>query len=178
MQIQATQFEGVYLIQCFRAKDERGAFTKIFNEDDYVNEKIPTKLKETYYSISKKDVIRGMHFQMPPHEHEKIVHVIKGSVVDVILDLRKESKTYRQWMELILREEDATALYIPKGFAHGFKSLKDDTVMLYQVSSGYNKECDTGVAYDSIGYDWGIEKPIISARDREFVPLSDFSSPF
>ena len=119
-----------------------------------------------------------MHFQTPPYNHAKIVHVIKGSVTDVVLDLRKSSITYGQFIEYNLDYKNNEAIYIPSGCAHGFKTLEDDTTMIYLVTSEYNKEHDSGVKWNSIGYDWNIENPIISERDNNFVELKDFVSPF
>lgn len=178
MKIDDTECRGVKRIDCFSSFDPRGGFTKIFNDADYKAAGICTEIKETYYSISNKNVIRGLHFQLPPYEHAKIVHVIKGSVVDVLLDLRKSSDTYGKAFQFTLSGKDSIALYIPVGFAHGFKALEDNTLMLYQVTSIYEKKSDTGILFSSIDYDWGIGDPIVSERDRSFVKFADFDSPF
>lgn len=178
MEIKEMPLKGAFLLKCFRADDERGSFIKLFNKDEYTRLGIGTVLEEVYYSISQKNVIRGMHFQMPPYDHEKIVHVISGSVIDVIVDLRKESGTYGQYAAVELSENNNLAVFIPRGFAHGFKSTRDNTIMLYQVSSGYNRDCDMGIAYNSFDYDWKVDEPIISQRDKQFIDLSSFSSPF
>src|SRR5690606_31062155 len=129
-------------------------------------------------SISKKNVIRGMHFQTPPHEHSKIVFCPKGAIIDVIIDLRKNAATYGQFAVQELSETNHKAYYIPVGFAHGFKALTDDAITYYLVSSEYSKAHDTGIRYDSFGFDWEITNPIIAERDLSFVGLSDFESPF
>lgn len=178
MRIEDTKCEGVKLIHCFSSSDQRGGFAKIFNDADYKAAGLSVDIKETYYSISNNNVIRGLHFQLPPYEHAKIVHVIRGSVIDVLLDLRKSSSTYGKVFQFTLSGKTPSALYIPVGLAHGFKTLEDNTMMLYQVTSVYEKESDTGVLFDSIDYDWGIEDPIISKRDRTFVKFKDFDSPF
>jgi dTDP-4-dehydrorhamnose 3,5-epimerase len=168
----------IKLINCFSSKDARGEFTKIFNYEDYKKNNMNIFVKETYYSRSMKDVIRGMHFQLPPYDHEKLVHVVNGSIEDVLLDLRKDSPTYGNIFTYILKDVDNAALYVPKGFAHGFKCLEDNTLMLYQVTSIYDKKHDAGIAYDSIGYDWKIDKPIVSNRDLGFIKFNEFESPF
>lgn len=178
MRINDTVCKGVKRIYCFSSSDARGGFTKIFNDADYKAAGINTEIKETYYSVSHKNVIRGLHFQLPPYEHAKIVHVMKGRVTDVLLDLRKSSDTYGKVFHFTLSEEDPNALYIPVGFAHGFKTLEDNTLMLYHVTSVYEKKGDTGILFSSIDYDWGIEDPIVSERDMSFERLEDFDSPF
>lgn len=178
MTVIETEIKGLKIIKNFYASDERGSFTKLYNNDMFDKLGLEFECKEQYYSVSGKDVIRGMHFQTPPHDHHKIVHVIKGSVIDVVLDLRKASETYGMARSFLLDEKDPCSLYIPKGFAHGFRSLEDGTVMLYNVSTGYAKESDQGIKWDTIGFDWGIADPIISARDGSFISLSEFVSPF
>ncbi len=173
-----TCIEDTYMIQETRREDDRGSFNKIFNAEFFQNNKFDIKIKETYYTVSKKNVIRGMHFQIPPYEHEKIVTVIKGSITDIIFDLRKSSKTYGKFLEYNLNDKTNEAIYIPKGCAHGFKSLEDGTTMLYLTTSEYNSKCDSGIRWDSIGYDWNLKDAIISDRDSKFIEFKDFISPF
>ena len=178
MQINKTDFEGLYVIDKFVSRDDRGNFIKMFNYDEFINNGIDVEFKESYYSTSKKNVIRGMHFQLPPDQHAKLVTVIKGSVTDVVVDLRKESPTYKKVFSIELSDRNNKALFIPVGMAHGFVSNEDDTVMLYQVSTGYHKESDCGIRYDSIDYQWNVTNPIVSDRDRSFESINDFRSPF
>lgn len=119
-----------------------------------------------------------MHFQMPPHQHAKIVFCPQGAILDVIIDLRKESATYGQYVATELSADNHKAYYIPEGFAHGFKSLTDDAITYYLVSSEYSKDHDTGIIYNSFGFDWETEQPIISERDLSFPRLEEFESPF
>ena len=170
--------EGAYLITLPISHDARGTFVKTFHETNMAKQGIHFTLRESYYSFSKKDVIRGMHFQLPPHDHSKFVFCPTGAIMDVIVDLRKDSPTYRRYCTNILSAENHKALFIPEGFAHGFKSLADDSMTYYLLSPEYNKEHDTGVRYDSIGLDWGVSEPIISDRDKSFVGLREFESPF
>lgn len=178
MRVKDVGISDIKLLECFNSVDERGSFIKLFNLSEFTAHDMSVDLKEIYYSVSQKNVIRGMHFQLPPYDHVKIVHVVKGCITDVLVDLRKNSKTYKQTFEFILSEEKAEALFIPRGFAHGFRSMKDNTTMIYLVSSEYNRESDSGIAFDSIGYDWQLSDPIISDRDRGFKNLSEFESPF
>lgn len=168
----------IKIIENFYAADERGSFTKIFNSELYESFHINTEIREEFYSISAKNAIRGIHFQTPPNGHDKLVHVIKGSVLDVAVDLRKSSKYYKKYVMLFLKGEKPQTVYIPQGFAHGFKSLEEGTIMLYNVSAGYVKEADAGIRWDSIGLDWGVEAPVVSERDKSFPTLEEFESPF
>lgn len=173
-----TSIKGLLLIKNKLFSDNRGGFLKIFNEDFYKDNLLCTNLKECYFSISHKNVIRGMHFQIPPAEHEKIVYVSNGSIIDVVVDIRANSGTYGQYCSFNLSDTSGEFLYIPKGCAHGFLSLNDNTVVNYIQTSVYNSACDCGIRYDSFGFDWGVEKPIISDRDLSFPSLSNFKSPF
>jgi dTDP-4-dehydrorhamnose 3,5-epimerase len=166
------------LIELPAFSDDRGIFIKTFHDSTLLDVGIQFSLKESYFSLSHKDVIRGMHFQLPPHQHAKVVFCPKGAILDVIVDLRKDSATYGQYHAEELSEANHRAYYIPEGFAHGFKALTDDAMTYYLVSSEYNKETDTGIRWDSIGFDWGTSSPIISERDKSFITLGDFNSPF
>ena len=178
MKITATEFDQVYIIDNFCHFDIRGNFVKLYNHEAFREMGMDVELREVYYSTSQKDVIRGMHFQIPPCECDKVVHVIKGSVTDVLVDLRKKSPNYKKILEIQMNGNKPRSIFIPKGIAHGFKCLENNTVMLYQVTSGYSPEQDRGIAYDSIGYDWNISEPIISERDAGFISLEEFESPF
>ena len=119
-----------------------------------------------------------MHFQAPPHDHSKLIYVISGKTLDVVLDIRKQSPTYGKCFEMILDGQDNVSLFIPTGFAHGFLALEDNTVMLYNVSSVYNKENDLRIKWDTIGFDWKIIDPVITERDCAFSSFEDFITPF
>ena len=167
-----------YVIDLPAFYDDRGSFVKTFHETTLAEHGIQFQLKESYFSLSKKDVIRGMHFQTPPHHHAKIVFCPQGAILDVIVDLRKQSPTYGQYFAQELSAENHKAYYIPEGFAHGFKSLTDNAITYYLVSSEYSQEHDTGILYNSFGFNWGVENPVISVRDLSFIALADFDSPF
>lgn len=173
-----TEFEGLKIIETNNFQDERGLFHKYFSKDDFSSLGLDTDFKESYYSINKKNVIRGMHFQIPPADHTKLVYVISGKIIDVCLDIRKNSKTYGKCFSVELSGAVAKCIYIPKGFAHGFVSLEDNTCVHYMQTSCYNKECDKGICYDSFGYSWNITNPIVSGRDLTHPKLNDFQSPF
>jgi dTDP-4-dehydrorhamnose 3,5-epimerase len=178
MTIQKTELEGVYIVDNFVAKDERGTFVKTFNQQGFKDNELEFEVRESYFSISQKDVIRGMHFQMPPHDHQKLVYVPQGSILDVVVDLRKKSATYLRHISVELTASNYKSIFIPKGCAHGFKSLQDDTITVYNVATEYNPISDEGIHYDSFGFDWEVKGPIISIRDTGFLKLNDFNSPF
>ena len=169
---------GAFIFTMPSSADDRGTFVKPFREGMLKAAGIDFTLRESYFSSSKKDVIRGMHFQLPPHQHSKIVFCQQGAILDVIVDMRKHSPTYGQYFADELSAENNKAYYIPEGFAHGFRALTEDALTYYLVSSEYNKEHDTGIRFDSIGFDWGVSNPILSARDRSFAGLGEFESPF
>ena len=121
-----------------------------------------------------------MHFQLPPNDHEKLVYVPKGSIIDVVIDLRKESKTFKQFISVELSDENKRSIFIPKGLAHGFKSLNNDTITVYNVSTEYDEKSDQGITYNSFGYNWNVKDPLLSERDKTFLSLNDFliNNPF
>jgi len=178
MQFEQLPLAGAYLITLPSSQDARGTFVKTFHEISLAAAGIQFTLRESYFSFSHKDVIRGMHFQLPPHHHAKVVFCPQGAILDVIVDLRKASPTYGQHYATELSADNHKAYYIPEGFAHGFKALTDNAMTYYLVSTEYSGPHDTGVRYDSIGFDWGVVNPIVSARDLSFGTLGDFKSPF
>ena len=178
MNLISTNIKGLYILENPIIKDERGFFHKPFNFDVFRETGLDTDFHEFYYSVSKKDVIRGMHFQIPPYEHTKLVYVSSGKILDVVLDIRKKSETFGQCFSVELTPEAGKYMYIPKGCAHGFLSLEDDSIVNYAQTTGYSKECDKGILYNSFGFNWNIQDEIVSARDKSFPELSEFKSPF
>lgn len=177
-QSQSLPLDGSLLLTLPAFIDDRGVFVKTFHNSSLLGLGVHFELQESYFSSSHKDVIRGMHFQLPPHQHSKIVFCPKGAILDVIVDLRKSSPTYRQAHAEILSEENHKAYFIPEGFAHGFKALTKDAITYYLVSSEYHKDSDTGIRWDSIGFNWECPAPIVSTRDQSFLDLGEFESPF
>jgi dTDP-4-dehydrorhamnose 3,5-epimerase len=169
---------GAFTITLPAFADNRGSFTKVFHEGIFRDQQIQFDLKESYCSVSRKDVIRGMHFQLPPHQHAKIVFCPHGALLDVLVDLRKSSSSYGAWCSVELSEANHKAVYIPEGFAHGFKALTENAITYYLVSSVYDAAHDTGILYNSFGMDWECPSPEMSERDRSFPCLKDFESPF
>ncbi len=177
-QIKSTPLADAQLITMPAFHDFRGSFIKTFQHSILQDAGIDFELKESYFSVSGKDVIRGMHFQLPPFEHSKIVYCPQGAILDVIIDLRKGSPTYGSSFDVELTDSNHRAVYIPIGFAHGFKSLVEDSMTYYLVTSEYTRDHDTGIRFDSVGYDWGCANPVISDRDLSFPALESFDSPF
>ncbi len=173
-----TPFEGLYILETNNFTDNRGSFQKLFNAEWFALNNLEGDFKEFYFSVSQKDVIRGMHFQLPPHEHTKLVYVSKGSILDVVVDLRIDAPTYGQHFSTVLNDTDARYLYIPIGFAHGFKALCNDTIVNYAQTSCYNKDADAGIHYNSLGFDWETTNAIVSDRDKQFIDLSHFKTVF
>jgi len=174
----ATSIEGLFLLSTDIFVDLRGNFKKVLSKDNFDSLCLESNFVELYYTTSKKNVIRGMHFQMPPMDCIKMTYVINGKILDVCLDLRYTSKTYGKYFSIVLSGDDNKYLYIPKGIAHGFASLEDDSIVHYAQTTGYSKDHDFGIRYDSFGFDWFIENPIISERDKTFPQFADFPKVF
>ena len=178
MKLIESQISGCFELQPNIFDDARGRFVKIFNQDDFENSGLEIRFPEQYYSVSKKNVIRGMHFQLPPCDHAKLVCCVQGAVFDAVIDLRIGSPTYGHAETFELTADKANSIYIPKGMAHGFCTLSDEAILMYSVSSVYSAECDSGIQWNSGDIAWPIQDPILSARDQSFVPLDQFISPF
>ena len=175
--ISETTLKGAFLITPFFAGDNRGEFVKNFERDIYKEAGIEFCINETFLSKSAKNVIRGLHFQIR-HPQAKLVSVVRGRVWDVIVDLRPDSATYKKWLSFELSEENHRCVLVPRGFAHGFVSLEDDTVMLYQCDGKYDSETDTGIIYNDaeIGIDWPVDDTVAihSARDLTLKSFKDY----
>jgi dTDP-4-dehydrorhamnose 3,5-epimerase len=171
MIISATNIPEVKLIDFTRHQDMRGAFVKTFHSSSFKEHGIDFELKESFYSVSHKNVIRGMHFHHEPFAHAKIVFCTSGSILDVALDLRKDSATFGKYVSQELSAHNHLGLYIPVGFAHGFLSLQDNSTTVYFVDGEYNQAADDGIMYNSFGFEWPVEQPIINTRDAQFKTL-------
>ncbi|SNZ06190.1 dTDP-4-dehydrorhamnose 3,5-epimerase/CDP-3, 6-dideoxy-D-glycero-D-glycero-4-hexulose-5-epimerase [Persephonella hydrogeniphila] len=178
MKIIEKSLNGIVIIKSNVFKDNRGVFIKTYHKEFFEKNNLDSEFRESFFSVSKKNVIRGMHFQTPPDEHAKLVYCAYGKILDVVVDIRKNSPTYGQFYSIELTQDNGKIIYIPKGFAHGFKSLTDNSVVIYLTTKEYSPKNDSGIRWDSFGFDWEIENPIISNRDKDFLPLSKFDSPF
>tara|TARA_R110002033_G_scaffold96537_1_gene145420 strand:- start:10890 stop:11441 length:552 start_codon:yes stop_codon:yes gene_type:complete len=160
--------------------DARGTFIKTFHDDTLREYGIDLKLKEEFYSISKKNVLRGLHFQSPPSAHNKLVYCPKGAVLDFFVDIRIGSPTFGHNLSVELNEKNGMILYLPIGIAHGFLSLQDDSLMIYKTDCSYDPRADSGIEFFSTGINLPIvpNELIISERDANLQILNDFKSEF
>lgn len=168
---------GGYIIDTAFSDDNRGCFTKLFEQEAFKQSGIDFNCSESFVSRSDKNVVRGMHFQTF-HPQSKLVSVIYGKIYDVIVDLRKESSTYGQWRGFYLSSENHKSLLAPRGFAHGFLSLCDGSIVMYQCDGAYDKDSDTGVLFcdEDIAVNWPVEVSamIIGQRDRALMSFREF----
>lgn len=178
MKLIDTLLPGCFEVQPVVHRDHRGSFVKVFQESVFQKLGLAKSYNEEFYSSSRKNVLRGMHFQTPPFAQDKVVFCVQGEVLDVGVDLRADSPTYGRHVAVHLSAEKGNGLYLPKGLAHGFVALSDDAVLLYKVSEEYAPAQDTGILWNSCGISWPVENPVISERDSKFVSLSAFQSPF
>ncbi|MBR1627590.1 MAG: dTDP-4-dehydrorhamnose 3,5-epimerase [Bacteroidales bacterium] len=180
MEIKDTFIEGLKIITPDVFYDNRGYFYESYNERRFFDAGLTMKFVQDNESMSQRGVLRGLHFQNPPYAQGKLIRVIKGEVMDVVVDLRKTSSTYGQHYKLILNDTNKLMFYIPEGFAHGFVTLKDDTVFSYKCTAFYNKQSEGGIMWDdkTLNIDWNIENPIISEKDKLNISFKDFISPF
>lgn len=160
--------------------DERGYFYESYNADAFKNAGIPDVFVQDNQSLSQQGALRGLHFQAPPYAQGKLVRVIKGAVYDVIVDIRKNSPTYGQHYGIELTEENFTMFWVPPGFAHGFVTLKDNTIFTYKCTNVYNKASEGGLLWSdpALGINWNIENPIVSDKDKVLPNIENLVSPF
>jgi dTDP-4-dehydrorhamnose 3,5-epimerase len=161
-------------------EDERGYFYESFNAQNFKDHVGNFDFVQDNQSLSQKGVLRGLHFQNPPYEQGKLVRVLAGSVLDVIVDIRKNSLTYGKHFSYVLCATKKHALWVPPGFAHGFLTLEDQTVFFYKVTNYYNKESEGCIAFNdsNLGIDWGVENPILSEKDKNASAFATFVSQF
>lgn len=173
-----TPISGCYEIIPVIRRDPRGMFIKIAHAPEFKELGLETCFKEEYYSVSRKRVLRGLHFQAPPKALSKLVFCVEGNIFDAVVDLRKKSKTYGRSFTILISTKKANMLYIPKGCAHGFYALSKKVVMLYKTSEVHSPEHDKGILWNSVGIKWPSSEVILSPRDASFPEFKDFKSPF
>ena len=180
MKITKTDIEGLIIIEPQIYKDSRGAFFESWNAKKFKQLGISEDFVQDNQSVSSKGVLRGLHFQNPPYAQAKLVRVIEGSVLDVAVDLRKNSPTYGMHVSVILSEQNNKSFFIPKGFAHGFLSLEDNTVFSYKCSDYYNKESEGSLLWndEDLKIDWQIDNPLISEKDLKADLFKNFKTKF
>lgn len=177
-----TELGGCYILEPTRFGDARGYFSAPYIDAEY-RELGFQSLKQVSRSKSAKGVLRGMHFQKGDYVQAKVVEAVNGAVLDVVVDLRKDSPSYGKWTSVLLTPENGRQLYVPRGFAHGFISLEDDTVFQYFVDNTYMPDQEGGIAWDdsTVGIDWqsifneyGIESPELSEKDSNRMSFAQF----
>ncbi|MBU3143475.1 dTDP-4-dehydrorhamnose 3,5-epimerase [Clostridium sp. CF012] len=171
-----TEIRGVYIIEPKVFGDERGYFMETYNYEDFKSAGLDMVFVQDNQSMSKKNVLRGLHFQKK-YPQGKLVRVIKGEVFDVAVDLRKDSETYGKWVGAILNEENKKQFYVPGGFAHGFLVLSEEAEFVYKCTEVYHPEDEGGIRWDDpeINVDWKIKNPIISEKDSKAPLFKDIN---
>ena len=180
MEIIKTSIEGLLVIKPIVFKDDRGYFYESYNKRKFSKFGLEMNFVQDNESQSAKGVLRGLHFQKPPYAQGKLVRVVKGSVLDVAVDLRRNSLTYGKWESRILSADNKEMFWIPEGFAHGFLTLEDDTIFNYKCTNFYNKESECSILWNDpdINIEWNIENPILSEKDKTSPLFKNFESPF
>ncbi len=168
MRISQTEISDVLILEPRIFEDSRGLFFESYNEAKF-EEILSTKFVQDNHSASKKNVIRGLHFQKSPNSQGKLVRVVKGKAIDVIVDLRKSSKTFGKHIKIELSSENNKMVWVPEGMAHGFVSMEDETTFLYKCTSYYEPKSEECLRWDdtTINIDWGIINPIVSEKDQK-----------
>lgn len=181
MEIVETGIKDLVIIKPVVFEDDRGYFFESYNKLKFLEKGIDVNYVQDNESRSGKNVLRGLHFQKPPYTQGKLVRVMRGSVLDVAVDLRKHSPTYGKWASTILTDKNKWMYWVPAGFAHGFLTLEDNTVFFYKCTNVYNKESEGSLRWNDpdLNIDWGgIENPVLSQKDKEAPLFKDFFSPF
>jgi len=171
MKFTPTSIAGAYLVQLERIEDVRGFFARSWCREEFKSQKISSDLVQCNISYNtKKGTLRGMHFQTDPKAEDKLVRCTLGSIYDVILDLRPESPTHLKWEGFELTSQNRDMLYIPKGLAHGFQTLEDETEVFYQMSEFFAPECASGVLWNDPAFNiqWPLTSPIVSDKDQSY----------
>ena len=179
--VEKTELDGVFIIEPKAFGDNRGWFMESYSKRDLEANGIKADFVQDNRSYSaKKGIVRGLHFQRNPMCQAKMLTCLRGAIMDVAVDLRKNSPTYKKWISVELTEENRKQIFIPKGFAHGFVTLTDDVEIFYKCDAFYSPEHDGGIRFDDpeIGVDWGITDPILSEKDKNAPFLKDIELDF
>lgn len=181
MEIRSLKLKGSFEIQLTPRGDHRGYFMRSYDRFFFSKNGLQTNWIQENQSLSTQiNTIRGLHFLNPPHTETKFIRVVEGKILDVFVDLRKDSETFGHWDSIELSSDNHKAVYIPKGFAHGFLTLSKITLVQYKVDSAYVAEFDDGIRWNdpTLGIDWKVKQPILSERDKNLQFFADFNSPF
>lgn len=180
MEVVETKLKGVVVFKPKVFEDARGYFLESYNRQVFHAAGVDAEFVQDNQSLSQKGVLRGLHFQNPPHAQGKLVRVITGAVFDVAVDIRKDSATYGEWYGVDLTEENKWMMYIPPGFAHGFLTLRDNTIFSYKCTNFYNKASEDCLLWNdpAIGISWNADTPLLSDKDLQGRLMNDFKSMF
>lgn len=172
MEIIKTPLEGLLIIKPAVFEDDRGYFFESYNREKFMENGIDVSFVQDNESKSKRGVLRGLHFQRSPYAQGKLVRVMRGSVLDVAVDIRKGSPTYGKWSSIVLSGQNKWMYWIPEGFAHGFLTLEEETIFFYKCTNVYNKTSEGAIRWNDpdLNIDWGIGNPVISPKDA-IAPL-------
>lgn len=176
MKVTQTKISDVIVLEPDIFEDERGWFTELYNKEKLQTFGINANFVQDNYSLTRKSgTLRGLHFQKPPYAQAKLVYCTQGKVLDIAVDLRSDSPTYKQWVAIELSEENKKQIFIPKGFAHGFLTQSDNTKLQYKIDNHYNKDSERTIRYDDpeLVIEWGNNNPILLERDRNAPFLKD-----
>lgn len=168
------ELEGAYVIELDLKEDNRGFFARTWDEQEFAAHGLEPRVVQCNVSFNpRRGTVRGMHYQHPPHEEVKLVRCTRGSILDVIVDLRPGSPTERRWVGVELTWQNRRMMYVPRGFAHGYQSLEDETEVTYQVSEFYHPESEGRLLWNdpAIGIEWPVAEVVISDKDRTAPPL-------
>jgi dTDP-4-dehydrorhamnose 3,5-epimerase len=180
MELINTGIEGLWVIQPKVFADARGYFFESYNKELFAKNNLNLDFVQDNQSLSHKGVLRGLHFQNPPYAQGKLVRVITGGVYDVAVDIRKNSPTYGKYFGAELTEENKLMMYIPEGFAHGFLTLRDNTIFAYKCTNFYNKASEESIKWNdpAIGVKWNVKDPLLSEKDTGGKDFMDFKTQF
>lgn len=167
MKLIETAIPDLLVVETSVFEDDRGYFFEAFNTSKFKEQNLDLKIAQTNISKSQKGVVRGLHFQNPPYAQGKLIRVLKGAVLDVAVDIRKNSAHYGKHVAIELNEDNKLGLWVPPGFAHGFKTIEDNTLFYYDCTNMYNKQSEGSIRWNDpdLGIDWNIANPIISEKD-------------
>ena len=180
MKISKTFIEDLIIIEPQLFEDDRGFFYESYNKNN-LDKVVNVVFIQDNESKSNKGVVRGLHFQVPPFEQTKLVRCVSGKILDVVVDLRTNSKTYGKSFSIELSSENNKQLFVPKGFAHGFQVLSEIAIVSYKVDNYYNPDSDSGLIWNDkdLSIDWNLDlKPILSKKDLKLISFKELKSPF
>jgi len=176
MKFTETDLNGCYVIELEKISDERGFFARSWDKDVFEKNGLNSNLVQCNVSFNrKKGTLRGMHFQKPPFSETKLVRCTRGKIFDVVIDLRRDSKTYKKWISIELSANNHKMVYIPEGFAHGFQTLEDNSEVFYQMSKRYEKKYSSGLLWNDSAFNvkWPLEPTILNEKDKLYGDYSD-----